>query len=335
MVGRAKNSKTALSSIAELDSLATNLVARARKAWPDIDLRDEAFVEHVTDRVDDAEDVAIALDELHASDLWLALACGLGKKKALAKLDEQLVPLVTEALARMKEKVSREDIAQLLREKLLVSRNGEAPKILEYSGRGPLLGWIRIAAVRLAISSTRRGDVAAMQPVTREVLALVPGAIDPELDHLRARYSHDFKWAFEKALAGITVEERNILRMSLVDGLSIDEIGTIFGVHRATAARMLQRARSEVQEKTREILRGKLRVGTVELQSIMRFVRSHLDLSIQRLLTAEEAEEMSTSTRTAKSESTKTRRVPFTKTGAKKSAKKSAKKTSAREVKRP
>lgn len=322
MVDRAKNSKSALSSIANLDMLATNLVARGRERWPDIELRPEAFLEHITDRVDDAENVATALEELHASDLWLALACGLGKKKALAKFDAQLVPAVNEALARMKENVSREDVTQLLLEKLLVSRDGAAPKILEYSGRGPLLGWIRIAAVRLAISSTRRGDAAAMAPVSREVLARLPGVIDPELDHLRERYSNDFKRAFEEALASITVEERNILRMSLVDGLSIDEIGTVFGVHRATAARMLQRARTEVQEKTRAVLRAKLRIGTVELQSIMRFVRSHLDLSIQRLLTTEEAEEASKPPRTAKSESAKTRRTTPSKTGAKKTAKK-------------
>src|SRR5213075_2756151 len=93
----------------------------------------------------------------------------------------------------------------------------------------------------------------------------------------------------ETALAELAAEDRNLLRMSLVDQLSIDEIGTIFGIHRATAARRLAAVRDQVQERTRKIMVQRLKLGRSELKSILGFIRSHLDLSIQRLLTEEPA----------------------------------------------
>ncbi|WP_146649819.1 sigma-70 family RNA polymerase sigma factor [Labilithrix luteola] len=285
MIARADKAKAALSEVVGLESLVSDLVERARMSWPQFDVDPEAFADHVAASIDDAPDPRVALAQLHASDLWLALACGLGKTKAIGLFEEQLAPIVDDALANMREKVSVDDVAQALREKLLVARNGAAPKIFEYSGRGPLYGWIRIAAIRLALSSTRRGDAASMKPVTREMLVDVASAINPELDLLRSRYSKQFKAAFEAGLAELSPEQRNVLRMNLVDGLSIDEIGTLLGVHRATAARMLQRARDLLQKRTRAILRDQLDLGTHELRSILDLVGSQLDLSIARVLT--------------------------------------------------
>jgi RNA polymerase sigma-70 factor (ECF subfamily) len=290
MIARAEKARDALRSCArvgKLEVLAEQLVARGRQAWPRIALDPAEYVRHVAARVDDAPDVTQALEQVHAEDLWLALACGQGDRKAIAELDKQFMPVVEEALARLKGRVSVDDVAQLLREKLLVSRRGP-PKILDYSGRGPLGGWIRIAAIRTALSATRHGDAAGMQAVTREELLGVPSAVDdPELSHLRKRYARDFKAAFETALGELTAEDRNLLRLSLVDGLSIDEIGSVFGIHRATAARRLARCREHVQERTRKTLVEKLKLGTSELRSIIAYIQSHMDLSIQRLLADE------------------------------------------------
>lgn len=277
----------------DLSAVIEDVVARATSAWPKIKIDVPMFVEHVGKRLAEAEDPSAALDELHASDLLLAYACGVGHRSAIAELDHQLDTVVAAALARMKDKVSSDDVGQLLREKLLVGTKSSPPKILEYSGRGPLGGWIRIAAVRTALSLGRRGDGAAMQPVTREVLLKLPSeSADPEMTHLRKRYARDFKRAFEDALAELSPEDRNLLRLSLVDGLSIDEIGLVFGVHRATAARHLARCREDVQRRTREILGERLSVGAAELKSIMGYIQSDLDLSIQRLLSAEEVSEI-------------------------------------------
>lgn len=289
MVAASTRLRSVLRARRALDAEAESLVQRAKSAWPKIKVDPKEFVAHVARRIDDAEDVGAALDDLHAADLWLAFACGKGDRIAIAQLDRELGSVVSVALARMRDKVAPDDVSQLLRERLLVTKTsvgaGGEPKIFEYSGRGPLAGWIRIAAVRTALSLTRRGDGAGMQPVTREMLLAIPAtSADPEMAHLRKRYAREFKQAFEDALAELTPEDRNVLRLSIVDGLSIDEIGLVFGVHRATAARHLARSRETLMERTRDLLGERLRVGKAELQSIMGYIRSHLDLSIQRLL---------------------------------------------------
>ncbi len=290
MIAAAEGGAEKLRARRDLENVAEQLIAKAEEAWPKIPLAAKEFIEHVGRCVADAEDASSALAELHAPDLWLACACGKGNRVAIRELDKLLATTVTVALARMKEKVSVEDVGQLLREKLLVRKDGTEPKILEYSGRGPLGGWIRIAAVRTALSIGRRGDAAGMLPVTREVLLKLPtSAADPELVHLQKRYARDFKRAFESALAELSAEDRNILRLSLVDGLSIDEIGVVYRVHRATAARHLARCKEAVQVRTREILSERLDVGRTELRSIMGYIQSQLDLSIQRLLSPDGA----------------------------------------------
>jgi RNA polymerase sigma-70 factor (ECF subfamily) len=266
----------------DLDEIAADLVARGQSAWPRVKIEPEAFLEHVGRCLAGAAAPPSALDELDAADLWLAFGAARRNKVAVDEVARRIQAVVEVALSRMQDKIAPDDVAQVLRERLLVGKNGRA-KILDYSGRGRLAGWLRIAAVRAAISMQRRGDANAV-PVTRETLLAGAGSSeDPELDHFRKRYARDFRDAFAEALTLLSVEERNFLRLSIVDGLSIDEIGGMFRLHRATAARRLVRAREAVQRETTRILRERLAVGTTELRSIAALVRSQLDLSLERL----------------------------------------------------
>jgi RNA polymerase sigma-70 factor (ECF subfamily) len=74
--------------------------------------------------------------------------------------------------------------------------------------------------------------------------------------------------------------DRTLLRYRYIDDLDIDAIGAVYRVHRATAARWLQRIRRELLEDTRARLAAKLAVKTDELDSILRFIGSQLDISI-------------------------------------------------------
>jgi RNA polymerase sigma-70 factor (ECF subfamily) len=142
-----------------------------------------------------------------------------------------------------------------------------------------------------------------------EELLQVATPNNPEIDHLRRRHSADFKAAFETALAELTPEQRNILRLSVVDQLSIDEIGVLFGVHRATAARQLARARELVQERTWQILQSRLRLESGELRSFAGYIQSRLDLSIHRILTQDDAI-LRTEAAPARARSTRKKKTP-------------------------
>jgi RNA polymerase sigma-70 factor (ECF subfamily) len=67
--------------------------------------------------------------------------------------------------------------------------------------------------------------------------------------------------------------------------MSIDRLGIMYGVNRATAARWLASARGKLLETTcAEICRG-LRVSKSECDSILNLVQSQLDVSVARHLT--------------------------------------------------
>src|SRR5690606_25375420 len=175
-----------------------------------------------------------------------------------------------------------EDLMQRLRQKLLVGDDTVDPRIVSYGGRGDLASWVKVVAVREGLMARRGGRRVAAEDDTQ--LEAAAGQNDPELDFMRGRYQHEFREAFAEALQQLEPGERNLLRYHLIDRLSIDRIAAIEGVHRATAARRLGRVRETLHGATRTHLMRRLSVEASELESILRMVRSRLEVSVRRLL---------------------------------------------------
>ena len=85
-------------------------------------------------------------------------------------------------------------------------------------------------------------------------------------------------------MESLEARARNVLRLSYVDRLSIDQIGTMYGTHRATAARWLSQARDDLMEQTRARLADRLKLTQSDLNSLLGALQSNLDISIERLL---------------------------------------------------
>jgi RNA polymerase sigma-70 factor (ECF subfamily) len=128
-----------------------------------------------------------------------------------------------------------------------------------------------------------RNDVAADEDAL--LAARAPGD-DPELSFIKEASRSAFKAAFQKALDALDDRGRALLRMHLIDGLGIDQIAEVYGVHRATAARWLARAEEEILESTRKSLMLDGKIGREECASILRLVRSQLGDTIRRRLAA-------------------------------------------------
>jgi len=254
--------------------------ADAREAHPTVGVDGEAFARHLL-RHHGADAAAIAV--ARGSDLYLALGCGLGDPAALDRLQRDHFSEVPAFVAHVGLSPSAlADFLQDLRVRLLTPRSGHA-KILDFSGRGPLGGWLRVSAVRLALTlgakeSSHRGD-------SNEIVAAAASEHDPELLLARLHVRKAFKSAFEASIASIDREERTVLRMHFVDGLTIDEIGRAYGVHRATAARWLASGREKIASLTRKHLRRSLKLEREsDLDTMLRLVDSQLDLSLGRVL---------------------------------------------------
>jgi len=257
------------------------LLATARAAWPGIEIPEDAFkallMAHTTGPS------ARPLEGLPAADLWLALACARGDAQALRELEARTFPGARSALGRMGLSADAvAEVLQILRERLLVAEAGTAPRILGVAAHGDLPGVIRVAAVRAALN-LRRKDHRVDLGDARLLHELCPDD-DPELAALKGEHRAAFKAALEDALGSLTAQERNVLRMNLLHGLSIDAIGSTYQVHRATAARWLATVREKLDRETRRLLRERRGLTDPEVNSLIRLVESRIEVSFRRVL---------------------------------------------------
>jgi len=251
-----------------------------RSAWPQIDVPDEVFGEHIALHLRDGADPL----QLHLGDLYVACACARGEAQALAVLEGQYLAEVAASVGKMGLGNDLFDEAlQATRKQLLTSDGTRLPAIASYAGRGDLRGWLRITLVR---------ELLHQRSVARRHVPLEPAALadvaaadhDPEVRYLKQTYGAEFKDAFAEALAALGDGDRALLRYQYVERLTIDEVAVLERVHRATAARRLAQARERLLERTRAVLRARLRVDSGELQSILRLIESQAQVSLERLL---------------------------------------------------
>ncbi len=257
----------------------------ARAAWPDIDVDEAWFAAAIARRLPPDLDPIAGLASLRVPDLYLACACVRGQADALRAFESSFGAQL-EAAARRGGASAPDEVVACLRERLLV---GPGAKLHDYAGAGPLARWLKIAAQRLAIDMGRSDRTRGNDPGSRGDSELVDriGSEDPELLLLKQRYREVFKQAFSQAMQALTARARTMLRLHLIHGLSIDEIAPMHEVHRATAARWLAAARTEVLENSRARLGVLLAADAQEVESIMHLIASRLDVSIVRHLASE------------------------------------------------
>jgi len=253
----------------------------AHMVWPDVRIDPARLVEFIAQRLTGA-DLAGALATAPAADLVLAAACTVQEPTAHAAFDAVLSEVDAAGATTRSSKDLIDDVKQLIRVQLLVAKDGKPQGIAGYRGKGPLRGWVRITATRELIRHQRKR--AREAPTARPLDEALGDAGDPMLSQLKAEYRSEFATALREAIAELGAEDRTLLRQQIVDQLSIDEIGAAFGVHRATAARWLSRARGALVTATRGRLATRLKVSVDEIDSVIRLVQSQLDARVVRYL---------------------------------------------------
>lgn len=220
-----------------------------------------------------------------AADLYLAMACATGDEAAIAELDRSLPSIIRPALARLGMAAADDDeIVQRVRVALFTRTDERKPGIAGFSARGDLRSYIRAVAAKLALKRLEREEPPSPDDDS-ETLALLPSDSDtPELRLLKERYRGDLKQAFAVAIAALAPRDRTLLRQHYVDGLSLEALAALHGVHRATCARWIAAARDEILSGLRKHLRAALGLEQDQLESAVELVRSQLELSLSRHL---------------------------------------------------
>ena len=127
---------------------------RCRAALPDIEVdTDELARAARAQLANDAEGRPLAsLAELDAFELYLACACLRGDARALFELRERYFAPLESKLGRMGlGEAQRDDVWQVLCQRLLVGDEAGPAKLLRYAGAGSLGGLVRVAATRLTL----------------------------------------------------------------------------------------------------------------------------------------------------------------------------------------
>jgi len=213
---------------------------------------------------------------LRLADLWLAFRAARRDRAAMATLEtEALRP----ALAHLaKGDADAEDAVQRVRMVLFLGTEEAPPRLLAYEGRGDLRKWVRVAATRAWLNAKR----SVRREVLDEEAALgEQTTFDPEVAMLKTAYRAVFREAFRAALASLAPRQRTLFRQHYIDGMTMEQMGLLYQVHRLTVFRWIEAARGEVSEATRRYMAERLTVKDAEVASVLRMIQSQLDFSLR------------------------------------------------------
>ena len=287
--------RTELEAAVGLEGRLDELLSVGRASHPDLELAPDAWVRHFVRHLRSGELLAL-LDQMRADDVHLVLACLACHPVAHRKLEARLLAIAPQALVGVRlGTLTRDELLREVRTKLLVGSttaldNGTplspsgslGAKLALYSGRGPLDGWLRVIVTRTALTMLRpHAEDAAFDAAA---MANVRSSEDPHFALLRARAGPPIETAIRGALASLGDADRTLLRLYFVDGLTLDDLASVYRAHRATMSRRLARIRNAIFEHARTAAMASLGASETEFQSLVGDVLGGLDVTLRTLL---------------------------------------------------
>lgn len=261
-----------------LDQLTVLTRAAGMELWPQLELADSELRAVLAPLVERGH------APRHLADLYLVAGCLAGKRAAHAAFETSQMPVVERAVRKLGGTADElDEIKQRVRTLALFVATDTPGSLATFRGDGSLGSWIHVVALRTTYRVMR-----ARQPIPadedEEMFELMTASPATEVVAMKASYRAQFRSAFRTAIEALPRRERSALRMSVLDGLSIDAIAKVYSVHRATAARWLTHAREAVLVRTREAMIARLGVDESELDSIMRLIESRIEASVTSVL---------------------------------------------------
>lgn len=266
-----------------LEPALLSLFDAGRAAWPHATLDAEAFARRLGFHASGNRPIDAYLARVSPADFYLACAFLGGDAAARENLGGLAHRVVVQTLRRFRaDRDEASDLGQIAIEEMLVGRAGAPARLAKYSGKGSLEGWLRVTAARIMLTELRRsspeGDA---DRLSERLLAAAPQA---ELRLLSSEHRATAASAIRDAVGGLRPEDRTLLRLHVVDGLSGAQIAKLYGVNRSTVTRWYQRIRDDVLAAALSAFRRRIAVSDSEFASIVVDLQSQLDLSIRRVL---------------------------------------------------
>jgi len=246
---------------------------RAKTRWPGIDCTEGDWFAH-TRRLNIAEEEL----ERFGDELYLVCACLEGDRFAATVLDRDYVGPTARVLARLGEQDFVDEASQLLRERILMPPERRLEK---YAAKGPLLAWLCRVAGRLGLDLRRRRKP-TFDELTPEHLVQEPAEEMRDLP----RYRHVVDAAVRRAVEQLAERDRALLRLRYLSGLDIDQLGDLYGVHRATVARWLAHAKGRMRDGIQREASAALGMSHNEFHRMFVQMQDQLELDLGTLFEA-------------------------------------------------
>jgi RNA polymerase sigma-70 factor, ECF subfamily len=225
--------------------------------------------------------------EARGTELVLAHAAAAGDPVAVAAFEREVLAQVRGIIRRYARDDARTDeIMQQLRIHLLLGDDKAAPRLARFDGRAALGAWVAMCAARVALHALR--SERARREVSdewSEALATLP-AVDPVVEELRVRHAAQLTEALRDACLELPRRQRAVLRLLFVDGASVDEIATIYAVHRVTVWRWVQEAQMQISAHVRDRLRAVAGEGDPASASLVGWAMDQVEMSLAGALSS-------------------------------------------------
>jgi len=213
-------------------------------------------------------------------DDFVRLACLQGCRGAAEVLNEAYLLPLTESINRICQSAELTDgVLQKLREKLLLP---PTPRLLSYRAPGNFRAWLKVVATSLALDVARELGIKRRREVELDerLEALAAG---PEEHYIRAEFQEVFRASLRAAIKRLPERERQALRMHLVGGWNITQIGRVFSVNKSTAARWLVAAKDQLHQLLCADLGRRLGANSEPNSGVLEELPSRLDINLSSL----------------------------------------------------
>ena len=290
-----------------INEAATRIVSRADNSRglgvDEISQRVTPAVEKYLLRDGDATagEIGSFVDEIHANDLCLIVACERNDEKAWEDLVANFDGVVKSAARKIAANTEdADDLASSIWAELYGLKQGEdgtrKTKLAYYSGRGSLGGWLRAIISQMAVDRFRKESrmVQIEEPREFEILAeessnnshgpqVVSHAENPEEIFSDKQSSDDVAEALAEAVASLEAEDRLILKMYYFDDLKLKDIAAVFGYHEATASRKLVRVQNDIRKTVEKGLKTRHGWSDGEIKRYLSDTAAGLGISFEKM----------------------------------------------------
>lgn len=246
-------------------------------------------------------DILAFVAEIRADDLCLVLACEKGDGKAWEDLIANFDATVRSAARKMSQNPDdADDLASSIWAELFGLRHdasgNKKSKLVYYSGRGSLAGWLRAVVSQLAVDEYRKQSRFVQIEENREFENLaeessnnstnntvIHHANNPEERLVENRAADDVSLALKAAVETLDAEDRLILQLYYFDDLKLKDIAASFGYHEATASRKISRLHSEIRRSVEKSLHDRHGWSDAEVKRYLSETAMKLGISIEKL----------------------------------------------------